>query len=123
MTSAPSHPWYHGSPLELTTLRHGSTITQNRDLARIFSHKPTLVCVFDDGQIKHNGTANGYLYTVAEEIEPGDVTPHPYTTMAAGDEWLTTREMRLQLIVLIALVPEEQLTDGDIADLKKRALQ
>ena len=36
-------PWYHGSPLQLKRLRAGSTITQDRDLARVFSHKPSLV--------------------------------------------------------------------------------
>jgi hypothetical protein len=41
----PAQIWYHGSPLELTTLHEGSTITQKRELARIFSHKPTRVSV------------------------------------------------------------------------------
>jgi len=35
-----SKPWYHGSPLKLDVLRAGSTMTQWRDLARVFSHKP-----------------------------------------------------------------------------------
>jgi hypothetical protein len=101
----PTQPWYHGSPFELTTIREGSTITQKRELARIFSHKPTLVSVSDDGQIKHNGTIQGYLYAITEGIEPGDVMPHPRTTMAPGDEWLTTRELRVQLLSPTELVP------------------
>jgi hypothetical protein len=86
-------PWFHGSPFELDNLRVGSTITQDRHLAEIFSHKPTLVSAEDDGSIRHNGIAPGYLYLVAETMLPGDVIPHPRTTMPAGWEWLTTREL------------------------------
>ncbi len=109
----PARTWYHGSPLKLTTLHEGSTITQKRELARIFSHKPTLVSVSDAGHIKHNGTIPGYLYVVADEILPKDVVPHPRTTMAPGDEWLTTREIHLQLMCSTEPVPEEQLADEE----------
>ncbi|NLS79196.1 MAG: hypothetical protein GXY76_18260 [Chloroflexi bacterium] len=91
-------PWYHGSPLELTILRAGSTITQDRALASAFSHKPTLLCIEDDGTIRHNGTQPGILYRIAEELGEGDMHPHPRTTMAPGLEWLTTRELRLEPI-------------------------
>jgi hypothetical protein len=116
----PNQTWYHGSPLKLSTLLQGSTITQKRELARIFSHKPTVVSVFDDGQIKHNGTMPGYLYIIVDKVQPEDVTPHPQTTMEAGDEWLITREMHLQLLCTTEPVPGELLTDEDIAALKER---
>jgi len=116
----PGQPWYHGSPFELSTIREGSTITQKRELARIFSHRPTVVSVSDDGQIKHNGTMPGYLYAVADEIRPGDLVPHPGTTMAPGDEWLTTRELRLRLLGPTEPAPEEQLTDRECASLASR---
>jgi hypothetical protein len=120
MNPPPSQTWYHGSPLKLTTLREGSTITQKRELARIFSHKPTLVMVPDEGQIKHNGTKPGYLYAIAEEIQPADVVPHPRTTMSPGDEWLTTRELHLRLLCSTEPAPEEQLTDEELAALQRR---
>jgi hypothetical protein len=104
-----TNPWYHGSPLELTSFRAGSMITQKRELARIFSHKTTLVSVSDDGRIKHNGSRLGYLYIIEEEIKPDDVIPHPHTTMAAGDEWLTKRELSVQLLGLVETMPGEQL--------------
>ena len=116
----PTRAWYHGSPLKLTTLHEGSTITQKRKLARIFSHKPTLVSVSDTGQIKHNGTMPGYLYAVADEIQPKDVVPHPRTTMAPGEEWLTTRELCLRLLCFTEPVPEEQLTDAEWAALQRQ---
>jgi hypothetical protein len=45
-----------------------------------------------------NGTRPGFLYIIAEDVQPDDVVLHPRTTMEPGDEWLTTREMALQLI-------------------------
>ena len=62
--------WYHGTPLQLETLRSGSTITQDRHLAEVFSHKPSIVSVQDDGTIRHNGTQPGLLYRVTEKINP-----------------------------------------------------
>jgi len=113
--------WYHGSPHELTTLREGSTITQDRHLAEVFAHKPAIVCVSDEGAIKHNGTLPGYLYRIAEEIGPEDVYPHPRTTMEANKEWLTRRKLRLALIGPVSVNPEELLTDEEVAELRRRA--
>ncbi|MBN1878148.1 MAG: hypothetical protein JXA33_28260 [Anaerolineae bacterium] len=115
-----ARPWYHGSPFELRTIRAGSTITQNRELARIFSHKPPLVAIDDDGSIKHTGTQPGYLYSIAEDIHPGDVKPHPRTTMRPGDEWLTTRELRVRFLCATQPVAEELLTEEDIAALYEK---
>jgi hypothetical protein len=117
MESDKSQAWYHGSPYEMVILRAGSTITQKRELARIFAHKPTIVSVSDEGQIKHNGSRQGYLYIIEDEIKPDDVTPHPRTTMSPGDEWLTNRELRLRLLGPVSIVPDEQLSDEEIADL------
>ena len=116
----PAQPWYHGSPFELRTIRKGSTITQKRELARVFSHKPPVVSIDDDGNIKHSGTQPGYLYVIAEDIKPGDVTPHPRTTMEPGDEWLTTRELRVRFLGATMPRPEEHLSEADIAALLKR---
>lgn len=113
--------WYHGSPLRLDVLRTGSTMTQWRDLARVFSHKPSLVSISDDRRIQHNGTLSGYLYAVAEPVAPEDVEQHPRTTMSPGDEWLTHRELRLRLIGETAVCPEEFLSDEDVEALKRRA--
>lgn len=106
-------PWYHGSPLKLTTLRTGSTITQRENLARVFSHKPSLVSVGDDG-IKHNGTLSGFLYVVAEEVPPEAVYPHPRTTLGSGDEWLTKRNLRLRCLGSVDATPEELLSNTEI---------
>jgi hypothetical protein len=103
----------------LTVLRKDSTITQKCELARIFSHKPTIVSVADDGLIKHNGALPGYLYLIADKIQPGDVIPHPHTSMTPGDEWLTTRELRLQFLCSTEPIRAEQLTDEEYAELWK----
>jgi hypothetical protein len=112
--------WYHGSPFELTTLRTGSTITQERDLARVFSHKPTLVSISDAGDIKHNGTTPGFLYCVSEDIQPGDVTPHPHSAVEYGKEWLTNRELRVVLIGPTQIVADERLTEEELRELQRR---
>jgi|WetSurMetagenome_2_1015567.scaffolds.fasta_scaffold403479_1 hypothetical protein len=112
--------WYHGSAAEFSVLRMGSTITQNQELARIFSHLPNIVSVSDDGRIKHNGKLRGFLYIVYEEVKPDDVIPHPHSTMRAGEEWITTRELPVRLIVPTVIDPAEQLTDQELAELLQK---
>jgi len=116
-----SKPWYHGSPFKINTLRKGSTITQDRDLARVFSHKPTLVSISDDGAIQHDGKEPGLLYRVAEEVKPGDVRPHPRSSMEPGKEWLTNRELRVALIGPTDVAPAEKLTEAEIADFRTKS--
>ncbi len=117
-------PWYHGSPMLLTVLAIGSTITQDRELARVFSHKPTLVSqdIDDTGQrmIKHTGSVNGYLHRIVEVIGPDDIYPHPYSTMGTGQEWLTARELQVEMIEPTILRIGEHLSDSEIARLKTR---
>ncbi len=116
-------PWYHGSPLQLTELRPGSTITQNMDLARVFSHKPSLVCIDDSSsalRVQHNGVLPGYLYRVAEQVTPEDVYPHPHSTMPAGAEWITRRPLRVTLIGPTETVPDELLDDSAVSELRAR---
>ena len=116
-----SKPWYHGSPLRLTVLRAGSTMTQWRALACVFSHKPTVVSIDEDGTLRHNGTRPGCLYEIDEPVGPQDVVPHPRTTMRSGDEWLTTRDLRLRLIGETVVHPEAFLSDAAIEAVRKRA--
>jgi len=116
-------PWYHGSPFVLTSLLTGSTITQDRDLARIFSHKPALVSqdTDDEGKriLKHTGNQPGFLYRIAEAVKPDDVYPHPQTTMGPGQEWLTTRPLRVELLCSTQVVTEELLTASEIEALRQ----
>jgi len=113
-------PRYHGSPQTLTALAAGSTITQDADLARVFSHKPALVCLEDDGRLRHNGRLLGYLYRVSQPVSSDDVCPHPRTTMPPGTEWLTRRELPLEPVARTEPRPEERLCDTDIARLLGR---
>ena len=111
--------WYHGSPLRLTVLLKGSTITQDRHLAEVFSHKPEIVSVDDEGAIKHNGTQSGYLYRIAERVGTEDVRPHHTSSMAPGKEWLTGRELRLELIGPTVPQDEEQVSKEELAVLQR----
>jgi len=92
--------WYHGSPIELTELWTGSTITRWRELAEAFSHKPDWLS-YDKvgGIIRHNGRTDGFLHVVDEPIIEGiDTYKHPNTTMDDGVEWLTKRPLKLRKI-------------------------
>jgi hypothetical protein len=111
--------WFHGSPLELDSLAAGSTITRDRDVARVFSHRPTLVSRDDDLRIQHNGDAQGILYEV-EGVSDDDVYPHPRTTMDPGVEWLTNRDLPLRRLEATVLRAEELLTESDIQELFRR---
>lgn len=115
-----SRTWYHGSQQPLAVLRVDSSITQNRDLASAFSHRPSLLSVSDDGKVKHNGTTPGYLYFVCEEIRPEDIYPHPHPANLHRWEWLTRRELRVQLIEPTQVRAEETLTDEQIAQLRRK---
>jgi len=112
-------PWFHGSPLELETLRKGSTITQSEELARVFSHKPGMVSVSDDGKIRHDGKLKGRVYRIAEEITADDVLPHPGSSVEKEWEWITNREFKLEFLYEISHSPEDILTEEEIKELRK----
>jgi hypothetical protein len=114
-----SKTWYHGSPVRLNTISKGSTITQDRDIARVFSHKPHRVSL-GDGTIKHDGVEPGFLYRIAEDIGPDDVYPHPRSSMEWGEEWLTSRVLRVLLIGPVEIRDEERLTREEIAWLEEK---
>ena len=115
--------WYHGSDQELTSLRTGSSITQNRDLARIFSHKPSLVGQSASGRIQHNGQRPGFLYQIAEDVVPDDIYPHPHPVNASHWEWLTKRELVVQLLEITQVRADELFTDEEIARIRQRQQQ
>ena len=112
--------WYHGSQQELTTLRVGSSITQDKTVAKAFSHRPSLLTMSEGGTVKHDGVTSGYLYTVADEIGPDDVHPHPHPVNATRWEWLTNRELKLKLIEQTIVTDKERLTDQEITEMKRK---
>ena len=112
--------WYHGSQQKLTTLRIGSSITQNRNVAKGFSHNPSLLTQSEGGAVKHDGATPGYLYTVADAIGPNDVYPHPHPVNVTRWEWLTNRELKLELVEQTVVTDEERLTDQEIAEIKQK---
>lgn len=89
--------WYHGSNKQFDLLREGSTVTQWKELAEAFSHKPSFLCYEDDGRITHNGTEQGYLYVVDEPVTIGeDVYQHPRSSMDPNAEFLTRRPLKVK---------------------------
>lgn len=47
----------------------------------------------------------------------------PQTTMAPGDDWLTTRELHVQLLCPTEVKSSEQLTDEEYTELQKRLVE
>jgi esterase/lipase len=115
-----SQPWFHGSPFRFRVLQKGSIVTQDRALAKVFSHGPSLISLSDDGTLKHDGKKPGFLYRIAEDVTPYDVQPHPHLTMIEGKEWVTTRDLKVEQIGLTVIVGGETLTDAEIVKLKQR---
>ena len=88
-------------------------------MARIFSHKPSLVAHDENGQVFHNGVLPGFLYAV-EGVTDDDVYPHPQTTMAPGVEWITTRDFALVLLEETTPRAEERLEADEEESLRNR---
>lgn len=96
--------WYHGSNQKFDVLETGSTITQWRELAEAFSHKPSLLCCEDDGSIWQNGTERGYLYLIDEPVTVGiTVFQHPNSSMEQNLEFLTKKPLKVKCIAEIEL--------------------
>jgi hypothetical protein len=113
-----SQPWYHGSPEELDALQNGSWVTQFKEVAKAFSHKPSLMSFQDDEcrVVKHNGSLPGHLYVICEEIGPEDVSYLPDT---AGTHWQTQRDLQVKLVEELPVNDPPLLTEEEIAGLRK----
>jgi hypothetical protein len=112
--------WFHGSPFAITRLRKGSTITQDQHLAEVFSHKPSIVSLEEDGTIRHNGKLPGTLYIIAEPIDPEDIIPVRFSTMEPGKEWQTQRDLQVKQISNVIIKPEEALSTKEIVKLQQK---
>lgn len=109
--------WYHGSPEKLTGLRKGSWVTQFKELAKAFSHRPPLISLGGDLQaIKHNGQMIGFLYVVSEAIGPDDVS---YLRDTARTHWQTQRDLGIRLVIELPVDDPPQLSKDEIAELRK----
>ena len=102
----------------MSRLRAGSSITQNKSVAKAFSHRPSIVSWSDEGDIKHDGSTPGYLHLVSEAVGPDDVRPHPSPVNEGRWEWLTNREFALELIEGTMVTPIERLTDEEMRCLR-----
>ncbi len=99
LTIDPAGIWYHGSDQIFATLAAGSTITQWRELAEAFSHKPKYLFYTKKGKIYHTGRSRGFLYVIDEPVVIGrDIRPHPRTTMDKNVEYVTDRPLRVRMI-------------------------
>jgi len=113
-------PWYHGSPRRLEALAAGSTITQDRELARVLSHRPAVVLVIkgQGRELKHNGRfAEGFLYRLVGPLGPDDIRTPESSALDPGEEWITVRELKLELDGPTEIVDSELITKGGLKKL------
>ena len=105
--------WYHGSPLELTVLRAGSMVTPFANVARAFSHKPSLMCFGDTPEsVRHNGAEPGILYVIGEPITADDLEVLPDT---ADTHWQITRQLRLRRLAEVPITEPPLLSAEEVA--------
>ena len=71
-------------------------------------------------KVRHNGIEPGYLNVVVDETEPDDVRPHPHPVNVARWEWLTNRDLRLQLIEETVVSDREKLPDIEVAAVRRK---
>ena len=114
LTIDPNGIWYHGSNRRFSILETGNTITQWKELAKAFSHKPDLLCIEEDGRILHTGKEYGYLYRIAEPVDVNvDIYAHPHTTMEENAEFLTRRPLRVMLVAEIGMADKNALDEAE----------
>ena len=112
-----SAPWYHGSPEKLTVLRKGSWVTQFKEMAKGFSHRPSLMSTGGDCQaVKHNGQLIGFLYVVSDTFCPDDVS---YLRNTEQTHWQTQRDLRIRRVAQLPVDDPQQLAEEEIAELRK----
>jgi len=112
-----SAPWYHGSPEKLTVLRKGSWVTQFKELAKAFSHKPSLISFGDDNRtVKHNGQQPGFLYMISEVVGPDDVS---YLRDTAQTHWQAQRGFQVKLVSDLPVDDPPQLSEEEITAMRK----
>jgi hypothetical protein len=104
----PGKPWYHGSPTRLDSLRKGSSITRNRAIAEAFSHVPSVINIDDGGNIEHDGTQDGFLYLIDEDVTEDDRFVHEACDDDDPWEWVTKRELRIRLVAELPIPREDR---------------
>ncbi len=90
--------WYHGSPEVIDILAAGSSITRNKQLAIAFSHKPSMICIDDEGGLSHDGECDGYLYVIDEPVNADDIYAHQACEKDDLWEWITRRPLKVKKI-------------------------
>ena len=111
-------PWYHGSPERLTMLLKRSWGTQSIEMAKAFSHKPSLISHDDDcGTAKHDGRLPGFLYEVRETLGAEDVTCLRDT---AGTHWQILRDLQLKLVAELPIDDPPLLSKQEIAAMRRK---
>ena len=105
-------PWYHGSPVELTSLRKGTMVTPFQAVAKAFSHRPSILTFSGDiDSVKHDGRVPGHLYVVSEDVPPEDLRVLPWT---GETHWEIQRDLRVELVGDVPVSDPPQLVGEEL---------
>lgn len=100
-------PWYHGSPEKLTYLRQGSMVSPYIEVAKAFSHKPSILTFDNDpSAVSHNGQVPGRLYCLADEPDEGDLAVLSGT---ADTHWEVQRDLPVRFLCEVPIDDPPQL--------------
>jgi hypothetical protein len=93
-------------------------VTQFKELAKAFSHKPTLISFGDDNQtVKHDGQQPGFLYVLSEPVGPDTVSYLPHTALT---HWQTQCDLQVRLVSKLPADDPPQLSAEEIARMHRR---
>lgn len=69
-------------------------------------------------EIKHDVKEPGYLYHIAENIEPEDVCPNPNSSLEPCKEMLSKRDLKVELLCPTQILDKERLREEEISELE-----
>lgn len=93
-------------------------VTPFEQVAKAFSHKPTLLSFDEDdaNKVKHDGQVPGFLYVLDVEVGPADLELLPGT---AETHWQTQRDLPLKLVGEVPIDEPPQLSADQIAQMRR----
>lgn len=92
-------------------------MTQFKELAKAFSHKPSLISFGDDHQtVKHDGQEPGFLYALFGPVSADTVSYLPHTALT---HWQTQCDMCVRLLSELPIDDPPQLSAEEVAVMRR----
>jgi len=111
-------PWLTFRAEDVKKRKHYNT---DRETGEVFSGKPSMVSVSDDGKIRHNGKSKGRVYRIADKVTTHDIYEHPESSMKKGWEWVTKKEFKLEFLYEYDVLqyPDDILSESETRKIRE----